>query len=206
MSKPFAFFDVDCRHPDQTNTHFVFAEKIAGFRGTVESILVKSEMLGAPILATVCLGIQRVNPEMSVKTVTQKIPDTAFVALNASQQDAQQAARCRQIFLERHACSSPEENLRQCSNDVFRYNANAATIVRALGDRHWLVFGAGFQYCVASTVEGLLKLGFQVTVLEDALLPAYGSAQESFAQTVEQLKSLGAKFADFYSVFRGGSA
>jgi hypothetical protein len=141
----------------------------------------KAESLGAPLLSLTCLGIQRSNPAMSTKDTvaknnahTDKKNEMAFVAINASDKEVEQAILCRQIFLERRGYSTPEENVQEDAPNVFLFNQNAAKIVRGLGDRHWFVFGRGFQQCGKATAAGLLALGKNVTILEDAILPVGG--------------------------------
>ena len=82
-----------------------------------------------------------------------------------------------------------------------------AQIVERLGNRHWLVFGRGFSYCVVPTVVGLLALGQKVTILSDATMAAACNQTENdttsdeFKRNVNYLKSLGAEFAALKSVF-----
>ena len=114
----------------------------------------------------------------------------AFVGLNATDKEVQDALSCRQIFLERKGYSTPEENVGQNSTNVFLFNPNAAKIVKALGDRHWFVCGRGFEGCTAATTVGLLALGKNVTVLEDAILGSGDNPGGDFDRSVEYLKSL----------------
>ncbi|MGA2916662.1 MAG: twin-arginine translocation signal domain-containing protein [Sedimentisphaerales bacterium] len=208
--KSFAFFDVCCIHPDPGNSKFILAKPAEPIWDVLKKIHAKAESIGAPLLSLTCLGIQRSNPGLWTKdTVAKdrlqnpKKSEMAFVSLEASSEDVKKAISSRQIFLERHGCSSPEENVRQHAEDVFLYNPNAAKIVQGLGERHWFVFGRSFQYCGEATAVGLLALRKNVTVLEDAILPAGGewNTIKRFEKTQEYLKSLGAQFARFDSIF-----
>ena len=208
--KSFAFFDVCCIRPDPSNSKFILAKPAEAIWELLNKIHAKAVLLGAPLLSLTCLGIQRSEPGLSTKdTVAKyrlqntKANEMAFVSLEASSENVKKAISCRQIFLERYGYSSPEENVRQHAEDVFLYNPNAAKIVQGLGERHWFVFGRSFQCCGAATTVGLLAMGKKVTVLEDAILPAGGECytSKSFERTEEYLKSLGAQFARYDSVF-----
>ena len=63
-----AFFDTCSRHPDEANSRFVVAEKMARVRTAIRRILSAAEHLGAPVLSTTCLGIQRCAPGMCVRS------------------------------------------------------------------------------------------------------------------------------------------
>jgi hypothetical protein len=211
----FAFFEVDCRHPDPGNSKFIRAEMTAPIGETLKNIYAKAEQSGSPILSLTCLSILRHNPFLSIKDTigkehskTVNKSDAAFVSLNASPKEIEQAILCRQIFLERQAYKNGHENVQQGATNVFLHNANAVRIVQGLGERHWLVFGRGFKYCVVPTVAGLLALKKQVTVLEDATMAAHcmqtenDMTSEDFKKNVKYLKSLGAQFARFNSIWQ----
>jgi hypothetical protein len=203
--KSLAFFDVCCIRPDPSNSKFILAGPAKPIWDVLEKIHAKAQQFNAPLLSTTCLGIQRSEPGLSVKDAIAKEgakTDKAFVAMNASEAEVKNALSCRQIFLERHGYSTPEENVERHAEGVFLNNTNAAKIVRALGDRHWFVFGRGFQYCGEAVGVGLLALGQKVTIIEDAILPAGGewSTKKTAQKTEEYLKSLGAQFATFESI------
>jgi nicotinamidase-related amidase len=126
---------------------------------------------------------------------------TAFVAMDATPEDISHALTRRYIVFERLSCRTGEENTKRRTFDVFNTNRNAAEIVRALGDRHWLVFGAGFEHCLLSTVEGLRGLGFPVTVLADGCIHGGTSTPVTFLKTLERIKALGARWENADTVF-----
>lgn len=203
----FGFFDTCSRHPNPLNDGFVLAEKMAPVRKAVKRILDTAERLRAPVLSTTCLGMQRGTPGMcaattcaamaaATPTASAEFPDgTAFVAMNATPEEIAAALRCRQIVLERQSCKTADDNVRLRTYDVFGVNRNAAKIVRSLGDRHWLVFGAGFEHCLVAAVEGLRALDLRVTVLEDGCIHGGRSIPTTFLRTFERIKSLGAEWA-----------
>jgi nicotinamidase-related amidase len=209
-----AFFDTCSRHPDESNNHFVVATKMAPVRSAIRRILLAAERLGAPVLSTTCLGIQRGAPGMCVQSTCgalaasqAKAPDesgkpTAFVAMNATPAELTAALGSRQIVFERTSCKTGDDNVRLRTYDVFGVNRHTAEIVRSLGDRHWLVFGAGFEHCLVSAVEGLRALGLRVTVLEDGCIHGGRSIPATFLQTFERLKSAGAEWTSFEEICR----
>ncbi len=204
-----AFFDTCSRHPDEANSRFVVAEKMARVRTAIRRILSAAEHLGAPVLSTTCLGIQRCAPGMCVRSTCGALAASparasaeieeppAFVAMNATPAEVAAALHRREIILERQSCKTGDDNVRLRTFDVFGVNKHTATIVRSFGDRHWLVFGAGFEHCLVSAVEGLRALGLRVTVLEDGCIHGGRSIPATFLRTFGQIKSLGAQWASF---------
>jgi hypothetical protein len=207
-----AFFDTCSRHPDETNSRFVFAEKMSPVRKNFRRILHAAARLDAPVLSTTCLGIQRGSPGMCAgetcaalaacepRVSAESKEKTAFVAMNATPADVAAALRCREIILERTSCKTADDNVRLRTFDVFGVNKNTAPIVRRLGDRHWLVFGAGFEHCLVAAVEGLRALGLRVTVLEDGCIHGGRSIPTTFLRTFEHIKTLGAEWTSFDAI------
>lgn len=199
-----AFFDTCSQHPDATNGGFVLAEKMAPARRHVVRILKTAERLDAPVLSTTCLGLQRGNPSMCVRTAcaAASTPDggreqPAFVAMDATADDVTRALGHRRIMFERRSCKSPDDNVRLRTFDVFGVNRHAGEIVRRLGARHWYVFGAGFEHCLLAAVEGLRGLGVPVTVLEDGLIHGGRSVPASFLRSYQRILELGAGWDSF---------
>jgi nicotinamidase-related amidase len=199
----YAFFCACCLHPDPGNSIFVMAKPAKGIAENVEKLRVKAEQLGSPFLSTTCLGIQRANPNMSVKETVKKLreqakgkPEMAFLPLDASEKEVEDAIASRVIFLERHGYKTPDENVKEMAGNVFLYNLHAVKLVKALGDRNWIVFGRSLQTCSGLSAESLIALGKKVTVVEDAILPSGGewNVQGGFQRHVDYLKSLGATF------------
>jgi nicotinamidase-related amidase len=207
-----AFFDTCSRHPDETNSHFVLAEKMKPIRKRIGRILRAAEKLGAPVLSTTCLGTLRCSDGMCARSTCaalagagsaasgEKNGKPAFVAMNATPAEVAEALRRREIVLERTSCKTGDENVRLRTFDAFGVNKNTAPIVRSFGDRHWLVFGAGFEHCLVAAVEGLRALGLRVTVLEDGCIHGGRSIPQTFLQTFDRIKALGAGWSTFEAV------
>jgi nicotinamidase-related amidase len=207
----FAFFDTCGHHPDPGNSHFILADKMAPVRRNIRAILATAERLRAPVLSTTCLGIQRVNPGLSVRatmaaggvhpSTSEEVSDTAFVAMDAAPEDIAHALTHRYIVFERLSLKTGEDNVKRRTFDAFGVNRHAETVVRALGDRHWLVFGAGFEHCLLATVEGLRRLGVPVTVLADGCIHGGKSTPVTFLETLERIKAAGASWESSDAVF-----
>jgi hypothetical protein len=210
--KPFAFFETCSRVPNATNTAFEIANKMEPVRRGYEAILAAIQQLDAPVVSTTCIGIQGLNPTMSVPETVRNLrasaiaagrsPDVAFVPVNATPEQVANARQCKYIRLERVSC--PDSNEKSCPapapndelrNDVFYSNQHTVQIVQGMGEHHWLVFGSGGEYCLAAAAEGLRALGMPVTILMDGCIHMAFSTPQSFVQTYERLKGLGVEWS-----------
>lgn len=200
----YGFFDVCCFRPDAANSKFTLVKPAEPIWDKLNKIHTKAEQLNAPLLSTTCLAVLRMEPNVSVPQAILKDTnkDKAFVAINASDAEVKYALTRRIIILERTGYPTPLENVERHAEDVFLNNTNAAKIVQGLGNRHWFVFGRGFQYCTEAVAVGLLALGQKVTILQDVVLPAGGewSTLKPKEKTENYLKSLGANFVNSDSV------
>jgi nicotinamidase/pyrazinamidase len=80
--------------------------------------------------------------------------------------------------------------LEKQSYDVFD-NPNTVAVLRESGAKRFVVFGVATDYCVRAAVLGLRKLGYPVTVVEDAIR---GVAPETTARAIEEMRRAGARF------------
>ncbi len=71
-------------------------------------------------------------------------------------------------------------------------NENAEDVFRALDAENYFVFGVATDYCVKAAVLGLLKRGYSVTVVEDAIS---GVTPETSLAALDEMKLAGARFA-----------
>ena len=199
----FAFFDICGHHPDPASAHVVLADKMKIVGKKVREILATADRLHAPVLSTMCMGLQREMPDMSMrKTVAGGAgARVAFVPMDATPAEVAHALTRPRIVFERLGCKTGEENARRRTYDVFGVNRHATDIVKALGDRHWLVFGAGFEHCLLAAVEGLRGLGRPVTVLADGCIHGGISTPVTFIETLERIKQTGARWENADTVF-----
>ncbi len=72
--------------------------------------------------------------------------------------------------------------------DVFFNNLNADTILKVLSPKNVFVYGVATNVCVNYAVVGLIKRGFNVYVIEDAI-----KGLPNIPTPIEQWKSLGCK-------------
>jgi len=77
--------------------------------------------------------------------------------------------------------------------DMFQYNANAGRLLRELNAETWVVFGNGFDLCVASAARGILQAGLELILLEDVRISSAGATPQSEQQTIDSLRTLGAR-------------
>ena len=71
-------------------------------------------------------------------------------------------------------------------------NANADAVLRAVGRRHYVVFGVATELCVRAAVLGLLERDINVTVVSDAIAGINPTAAEN---ALAEMKAKGASFA-----------
>jgi nicotinamidase-related amidase len=199
----FAFFDICGHHPDAANERLVLADKMKIVGKKVREILATADRLDAPVLSTTCMGLQREMPDMSVRGTVAggEGARVAFVPMDATPAEVAHALTRRRIVFERLGCKTGAENARQRTYDVFGVNRHATKIVKALGDRHWLVFGAGFEHCLLAAVDGLRGLGLPVTVLADGCIHGGISTPVTFIETLERIKLSGARWENADTVF-----
>jgi hypothetical protein len=209
--KPFAFFETCSRVPNGTNTAFELADVMEPVRKGYEAILAAIQQLDAPVVSTTCMGIQRENPKLSVPETVRnlraseaaagRLPDVAFVPVNATPEQVADALRSKYIRLERsscpgssEACTSGPENVEKRLYDMFYSNPHTKRIVQGMGEHHWLVFGSGGEYCLAAAAEGLRALGMPVTILMDGCIHMAFSTPQSFVQMYQRLKAQGVEW------------
>jgi len=100
------------------------------------------------------------------------------------------------IYLEKVTCGDPRLNFQCRAFDVFHGNRNVERLLFLLGISTWIVFGNGFELCVASSVEGILNAGYRVQLITDLLVQSAGSygdfgTDESKARVIGGLRADG---------------
>ena len=100
------------------------------------------------------------------------------------------------IYLEKVACGDPRLNFQCRAFDVFHGNRNAERLLFLLDISNWIVFGNGFELCVASSVEGILGAGYRVQLITDVLALSAGGygdfgTEESKARVIDELHAKG---------------
>ena len=102
------------------------------------------------------------------------------------------------IYLEKTTCGDPRLNYQYRAFDVFHGNHNAGRLLVLLDIPTWVVYGNGFELCVASAVEGILKAGRSVRLVTDVLAQNAGGyadygTERSKARAIVQLREKGAE-------------
>ena len=75
---------------------------------------------------------------------------------------------------------------------MFQDNGNLVRLLQLLDLSNWVVFGNGMDLCVHCGASGVLKAGFDVTVLSDVLISSVNGTPESMLETLNCLKGAGA--------------
>ena len=76
--------------------------------------------------------------------------------------------------------------------DVFS-NPSAASLVKSLAARRYVVFGVATDYCVKITALGLRRMGCRVSVVTDAIQAIDPAAAKA---ALQEMQDAGAEFVD----------
>ncbi len=209
----YALFDVDTRIPSRADRRLVFSPRVIQIEPQLRQLLDHGRRHAVPVVATTCLGVLRVLRRAQIaQEGRQPFPVVgsacpyAVPILDCLDEGAsyvtvdglsppQQPLTGREIFLERRGCATPDENVRTRAYDVFVSNPNAAAVIRGLAIRRWAVFGLALEYCIMAAAEGLLKLGFDVAVLVDAVVRSARSSPQTVEATYRSLQQQGARLS-----------
>jgi nicotinamidase-related amidase len=185
MTAAWALFDVDTRERFGAPDGPVFRKRAQIVRPQVEQLLEAAGRSGVPVVATACA-----NPAC-VPLAGELGPSELWVPQDHCEHDwAHHLQGCRFVLFEKRTAGSVEANIRERVWETFSRNGNAAQVVRELNAQEWAVFGHSAEYCVATTVRGLLALGCSVTILSDAVV-AFAGTVEGTRGTLEKLRSEG---------------
>lgn len=185
MNRSIAFFNVDTQQPSEDGRSLVFRPRVEPIRPALESLLAFAERAGIVTLATACVNAGPLRHLLG--------PDALFVSLDADAGPRPDDLRSRRlIWLEKRSCGSPELNRQYRAFDVFTANPHIPDVLARLSIPHYAVFGDAVGYCVRSTAEGLLRRGFRVTLLSDAVANGVDT-DEVRGQVLADLSARGAR-------------
>jgi nicotinamidase-related amidase len=191
MKNNIGLWEVDCRELSEDG-------KTLEFRQRVEPLIAKLNELYdfagrhglTTIFTTCCSG--RMPPNVNRK-------DFLFVPLQGNDSGWESRLNdCRLIYLEKVTCGDPRLNFQCRAFDVFHRNQNAERLLHLLDIPTWVVFGNGFELCVASSVDGILDAGYRVRLITDVLAQSargYGDlgTGKSKARVIGELQAKGAE-------------
>lgn len=187
-----AFVDVDTQHDFMAPSGVLYVKDARTIAGKVRRLVAHAAEHGIRLFSTTDAHtpddpeMKSFGPHCMVGTPGQKkirgtlLPDRAVVAVEPrlSPEQIQDALRHQQLIIEKRAY------------DPFT-NPNTEAVVRASGARHFVVFGVATDYCVRAAALGLARLGYGVTVVEDAIK---GIDPEATQRTLDEFRQAGARF------------
>jgi len=184
MNRDVAFFNVDTQQPSEDRTRLVFRTRVEPIAEGIAKLLRHAVSHDIFVVSTACVNAGPVHRALH--------PETMFVSMDASPASwTPSLLGARALFLEKRTCGGPEANTRERAYDVFHSNPNAGRVIRALDIPRWVVFGDSAGYCVRSTVEGLLALGCEVSIVADVVGKGIDS-DEASAEVLRALERQGA--------------
>ena len=167
MTAPLAFFDVDTQIDFMDPRGSLYVKGAQEIRGNLQQLIAYARRHGIPILSSADAhplddpSFAEWPPHCVVGTAgQQRIPETALpdpcVVPNRPGAFAPPREWPAQIIIEKQEYDAST-------------NANFAAILTALGARRFVVFGVATDYCVRGTALSLLKKGFSVQLVTDAI-------------------------------------
>ena len=192
MTHRFGLFDADCRELDESGRGLAFRPRVRPIVPQLEQLYALAEAKEYPLVFTTCCSGRMLAPP--------GLPNICFVPLDAAETSWRAAlGGCRQFYLAKHTCGHPQTNFDCRAFDMFHYNANAGPLLRDLGVERWVVFGNGFDLCVRSAARGILRIGLELTLLEDVRISSAGATPQSESETFRALRQQGARLMTFQS-------
>jgi len=187
-----AFFDVDTQRDFMNPRGALYVPGARMIAAKIRSLVAHARVVGIRLFGSVDAHVEG-DPEMKVfphhcmvGTPGQKkirgtlLEDHIFVGLKPrlSPTRIRDVLDHQQVIFEKQ------------SYDAFD-NPNTAQVLKAAGARRHVVFGVATDYCVRAAVLGLLRRGYDVTVVEDAIR---GVAPDTTEKALEEMRAAGAKF------------
>ncbi len=189
MTRPQAFFDVDCCEADESGAGLAFRPRVQPIAARVARLHAYAKEAGLPLVFTTCCSgrAPRGGELPGVLHIPRDPADTGWL---------EQVGRHRLFHIEKLTCGEPGANYAREAFNAFRHNPNAARMVAALDVAQWVVFGNGFDFCVNTAVRGLLAAGQRVLLLTDVLIASavgYGASgtAENRARILGELRAMG---------------
>ena len=187
LNAPCAFFDVDTRIADERGERLIIGPRAQTIEPQLARILHFAVERRIPVVATTCVQTAPIAPVLGQGATHVRLHGDPSAALAAV------AAGATAVFLERCSYGDGDANVAACVFDVFHANPYAAECIRRLGIRRWAVFGVSLEYCVRGAVMGLCRLGMQVSVLTDAVVPSPRPFGRSSEEVLADFAAAGAR-------------
>jgi len=176
--KNFAFFDVDTLWGDSARTCLLLRAHLRKMAPVYDRLNGLVDASGAPVVATLCLQSPPVDldPEERWKWISHKADPSSW---------SDKLASANRFVLETKTLGTPDANITARSFDVFHAHPHASRFIEFTGIGKWFVFGRG-EGCVGAVVDGLLALGCEVTLVEDAIAPGGRGNDDTVREFLQQ--------------------
>jgi nicotinamidase-related amidase len=199
IKKKFGFFDIDSRELGKDGKKLIFQDRTEPIADKLNSLYKLCDKKNFPFVFTTCCSGKFLKRD--------SFGDILYIPADPSDQAWKKSfGNYRRFYLEKKQYGNPRINSERCAHDFFRYNGNAFELFEKTGIQDWVVFGNGFDICVYTACRRLLKRGFKLIVLADAVAPAYGpgkiGTEENKKKILAELKKTGARIATTKSFFR----
>jgi nicotinamidase-related amidase len=195
MAHRFGFFDVDSRELDDSGRALGYRPRVLPIAPKLERLYALAETRGYPLVFTTCCSGRMPAPE--------NLPDILHVPLDESDASWRAAVGTHQRFyLAKRTCGDPKLNYNARTFDMFQHNPNARLLLQSLDVETWVVFGNGFDLCVASAANGILGAGLPLILLEDVRISSAGGTPASEAETLRRLRERGARIMTLEAFLR----
>jgi nicotinamidase-related amidase len=183
-----AFFDVDTRVLDERGQSLIIGPRAATIAPQLTRLFQFAEDRHIPVVATTCVQTRPIGEALKNGVAHVRVEGDPGQALAAAEQASA-------VFLERRSCGDGDTNVKACVWDVFKANRHAADCIRRLKVRRWAVFGISLEYCLRGACAGLCRLGMEVVVLSDAVVPSARAECTGLADGLAVLTAAGARLA-----------
>lgn len=190
LLKKIGIFDVDSRELGQDGLSLVFQERMLPFAGKLNRLYDFGYKRQLMFVFTVCCSGRFLKKD--------SLDYVCYVPMDKKDESwIENIANRRYFYIEKKQYGNPRINCENCAYDFFKYNGNALKLFEILGIGEWAVFGNGFDICTRAACRHLLKNGFKLILIKDAVAPAYGpgkiGTEENKKAIIEELKKEGAK-------------
>lgn len=197
------FFDVDSREMDECGKELKLQDRMKPVAKKLNDLYDFAARFSLPFVFTTCCSGK--FPETGSLDYVCRIPmdsnDSSWM---------KNAERYRYFYLQKKQYGNPRINSERCAYAFFKYNGNAMKLFKKLKMKKWVVFGNGFDLCVYHACLNLLKNGFKLVILEDAVVPAWGrkptGTKENKKRILKELEGLGAEIMNTETFFKKYSA
>jgi len=195
------FFEVCCREKALDSNSTLFEERAVPFDDQLANLQALSVDNGGPLVFTICCACRFLckGDSSEMLLIPRDVDDTGWM---------EEVGEYRIFNIEKKSDDGDiAKGDAERIFDMFLHNANADKLFGKLNVSRWIVYGVGIDLCVSSAAKGLLRLGYDVTILTDVLTSNAEGTPESMREMLDQLCEMGATtttYSEFIRSFRSG--